>query len=107
MELSRAISGRRSIRKFKDNPVPEEDILDLIKLASHAPSAGNQQMWHFTVVTNSGVKEKLAGAITDAFKKIAAGAGQDEGWIEGPTRAATFFNNIYQVKNQSSMLSKK
>lgn len=93
MELSMAVLGRRSIRKFKDRPVPEEDILDLIKLASHAPSAGNQQMWHFTVITNSGVKETLAGAITGAFKKIAAGAGREESFLEGPTRAATFFKN--------------
>lgn len=93
MELSEAILGRRSIRKFKKRPVPEQDLLGIIGLASHAPSAGNKQMWHFTVITSSTVKEKLAGAITGAFKEIAAEAGREESWIEGPTRAATFFKN--------------
>jgi len=93
VELSEAILGRRSIRKFKDRPVPEEDLLGIIGLASRAPSAGNQQMWHFTVVTSGTVKEKLAAAVAGAFKEIAARAGQEESWIEGPTRAATFFKN--------------
>lgn len=91
MELSGAILGRRSIRRFKDTPVPEDLVLGAIQLASHAPSAGNQQMWHFTVITGDGVKKNLAEAIAGSFKQIAAGARQEENWLEGPTRAATFF----------------
>lgn len=93
MELYEAISGRRSIRKFKDRAVPEEDIIELIRLASRAPSAGNHQMWHFTVITSSAVKGKMAGAVVETFMKINASAGQEKGWMEGPTRAATFFKN--------------
>ncbi len=93
VELTEAVLGRRSIRKFADKPVPEKTILEVIRLATHAPSAGNQQMWHFTVVMNRGVKEKLAETITGAFKQIAAGAGQEQAWMEGPIHAATFFKN--------------
>jgi len=93
MQLSEAVLGRRSIRKFKDQPVPEEDILEIIRLASHAPSAGNQQMWHFTVITGVDIKASLASVINEAFKEIVSEAGAEENWLEGPTRSATFFKN--------------
>ncbi len=56
MELMEAIQTRRSIRKFTDKPVPKEMIETILKAAMLAPSAGNQQPWHFIVVTD---REKL------------------------------------------------
>ena len=50
MELLDAIHTRRSIRKYLDKPVTEEMIGILLKAAMSAPSAGNQQPWHFVVV---------------------------------------------------------
>lgn len=52
MELMEAIRTRRSIRKFTDAPVTEEMIRSLLEAAMLAPSAGNQQPWHFIVVTD-------------------------------------------------------
>jgi len=52
MELSDAIATRRSIRQFQDRPVAEEHIQALIEAAMQAPSAGNQQPWHFVVITD-------------------------------------------------------
>ncbi len=56
MELFDVIRTRRSIRKFTDEPVSDEMIHKLIEAAMLAPSAGNQQSWHFIVVTD---REKL------------------------------------------------
>lgn len=56
MEVMEAIRTRRSIRKFSDKPVPAEMIDSIIKAAMLAPSAGNQQPWHFIVATK---REKL------------------------------------------------
>jgi nitroreductase len=47
---------RTSIRKFKPDPIPEEDIRRMIEAASLAPCAGNQQPWRFLVVRD---REKL------------------------------------------------
>ena len=77
MQLSEAVLGRRSIRKFKNQPVPEKDILEIIRLASHAPSAGNQQMWHFTVV-GVDIKASLASVINEAFKERVSEAGAED-----------------------------
>ena len=52
MELIEAIHTRRSIRKYLAKPVPEEMIDTIIKAAMAAPSAGNQQPWHFIVITD-------------------------------------------------------
>jgi len=50
MELMEAILGRRSVRDYRTDPVPQETITCLIDAAIHAPSAINQQPWSFSVV---------------------------------------------------------
>lgn len=44
--------GRRSIRRFLPEPVPEEDLLAMLECARWAPSDTNQQPWRFVVITN-------------------------------------------------------
>lgn len=50
METIEAICTRRSIRKYTSQPVSEEIIHELLAAAMYAPSAGNQQPWHFVVI---------------------------------------------------------
>ncbi|HXZ36796.1 MAG TPA: nitroreductase family protein, partial [Thermodesulfobacteriota bacterium] len=50
MELAEAIKGRRSIRKFKAQPVPREKLEKILELAMWAPSGMNRQDWYFVVV---------------------------------------------------------
>ena len=51
------IFERRSIRKYKDKEIEEEKIKKLLKAAVAAPSAGNEQPWHFIVIRD---QEKLS-----------------------------------------------
>jgi nitroreductase len=68
MELSEALKGRKSIRVFKKQNVPEETVEKLIDAASWAPSAGNIQPWEFVIVRKPAVKKKLAqAALNQAF----------------------------------------
>ncbi|MBS7635334.1 nitroreductase family protein [Candidatus Bathyarchaeota archaeon] len=46
----RVIKSRRSIRKFKPDPVPDELLNAMLECALLAPNARNQQKWHFTVI---------------------------------------------------------
>jgi nitroreductase len=57
-----AIEKRRSIRKFKRKPVPDEQIMALIEAARLAPSASNTQPWRFKIVSDDDTKAKLAEA---------------------------------------------
>jgi nitroreductase len=57
-----AIEKRRSIRKFKPDPVPEEHIKKLLDAARLAPSGCNAQPWRFKIVTDIETKKELAKA---------------------------------------------
>lgn len=55
-----SIFHRVSIRKFQNKPVEQENLIQLLRAAMAAPSAGNQQPWEFYVVTNRDVIARLA-----------------------------------------------
>ena len=61
-----AIEERRSVRRFKPDPVPAATIGRLLEAARRAPSAGNIQPWHFTVVLNERLRRGLAEAGIEA-----------------------------------------
>lgn len=50
MPLEDIIRGRRSVRAYQDRPVPENVIIELIDLGTHAPTASRLQPWAFAVV---------------------------------------------------------
>ena len=52
ISVKEAIRSRRSIRKFKQDPVPKDVIDELLESARMAPSASNSQPWRFMVVTD-------------------------------------------------------
>lgn len=62
MKTSEAIINRRSIRKFKSDPVPHEQIMALIEAARLAPSGCNAQPWRFKIVEDPETRKKLAEA---------------------------------------------
>lgn len=62
MEAIEAIRTRRSVRKYKDQPVSEDLVADLLRAAMAAPSAGNQQPWQFVVIRNRATLEAVAAA---------------------------------------------
>jgi nitroreductase len=57
-----AIKGRRSIRKYRPDPVPREIIEDIVDCGRLAPSARNDQPWEFVVVTEQSIREEIAAA---------------------------------------------
>jgi nitroreductase len=62
VEAPLAAEARRSVRRFEPTPVPESDLLELLRLAGRAPSAYNAQPWRFIVVRDEELKAKLAEA---------------------------------------------
>lgn len=53
------IFKRRSVRQFTSGPVTEDQIKTLLQAAMAAPSAGNEQPWHFVVLKDAELKSKL------------------------------------------------
>jgi nitroreductase len=50
LDFFEVVGSRRSVRKFRDVPVPEEDLRRVLDAARMAPTSGNQQPWKFLVV---------------------------------------------------------
>jgi nitroreductase len=60
MDLMDGIRGRRSIRKYKPDPVPEETLQKVLEAVRWAPSWANTQCWEVIVVKDPKVKSELA-----------------------------------------------
>jgi nitroreductase len=63
--VDRAIESRRSVRAYLDTPVPRETILDILRVASRAPSGTNIQPWRVFVLTGAS-KDQLAAKVLAA-----------------------------------------
>lgn len=66
------INLRRSIRRYKDQPVEQEKIEKLLRAVMQAPSAANQQPWEFIVVQDEKYLKKLSEI--SAYSKMVAEA---------------------------------
>jgi nitroreductase len=54
-----AIFSRRSIRKYKKKPIDDDTLNLLLKAGMSAPSAGNEQPWHFIVINDKNILNKI------------------------------------------------
>ena len=71
LTVMEAIQRRRSIRKFKPDPVPDELINQMLEAARLAPSSSNRQPWRFQVVKEGALKERLFKEATFGAEHIA------------------------------------
>ena len=73
METRDAIYGRRSVRKYTDEPVSDEDLMEVINAGLMAPSGINLQPWYFVVVkSEEKLKElsEITGQVFGKFKPV-------------------------------------
>lgn len=54
-----ALFKRRSIRAYKSTPVSQENIEYILRAAMAAPSAGNQQPWHFIIIDDRSLLDQV------------------------------------------------
>ena len=86
--LQDALRQRRSIRRFRDQPVPESLLLQVLDAGRWAPSAGNIQPWRMILVSDPKVRAELLEAMTDYLKEEALSTGATEEEAEETARAA-------------------
>jgi nitroreductase len=93
--FEKLIKGRRSIRQWKKEKVPDDLLKKAIELATWAPNGGNYQGWRFILVKNKDVIEKMANAVQSVADRIASWSETTE-WQEDVKRYqknASFFRN--------------
>lgn len=76
MKVSDAIRSRRSIRAFRDTPVPEETVREILEIASRAPSGGNLQPWKVYVLAGD-ARDRLVREIAAKLDQGIAGEGTE------------------------------
>jgi len=94
-DLEMLIKGRRSIRQWKKEEVPDELIRKAVELATWAPNGGNYQGWRFIVVKQKEMIEKMANAVQAAADRIASWP-EAASWQEDVRRYqknASYFRN--------------
>ncbi len=77
MDTLEAIDARRSIRAFRDQPLPEGSGERILRAGSRAPSGKNRQPWRFVGVEGEG-RAEMARVIVEALDAREAG-GDDTG----------------------------
>lgn len=76
-DVIKAIKERRSVRTYKDDQLPQEDLNLILEAGLYAPTAHNEQPWHFTVVQN-------ADLLTEINKRAnVVMALSDNEWLSG------------------------
>lgn len=68
-DLHNFMRTRRSVRRFKSDPVPDSVIEAILTTATFAPSAHNRQPWRFVVLKDSSARKKLANAMAHDFQR--------------------------------------
>jgi len=67
MSVLEIIRKRRSVRKYKGDPIPQDVLLRVLEAARLAPSGKNYQPWKFIIAQEKGLKKKLAKASAEQY----------------------------------------
>ena len=68
MSLFDVILNRRSIRRYEDKEIPKDVLDQIVEAGRQSPSAANRQPYHFVIVTDSEIKQKLPGRFSGFIK---------------------------------------
>jgi nitroreductase len=90
VEFFELIERRKSVRKYKPDPVPREAIIKVLEAARIAPSGGNRQPWHFIVIQDEGMRAALAGGQGWAAKAPV----MIVGLVDRRTQASYYYNDM-------------
>ncbi|MDU6480366.1 MAG: nitroreductase family protein [Paeniclostridium sordellii] len=64
------IYNRVSVRKYKNEAIPKEDIVEILKAGTYAPSGKNLQNWHFVVVSDVEKIKKISECVINKGNKL-------------------------------------
>lgn len=104
------LNTRRSMRRYTDEPLADEDLQVILNTAMLAPSSKNRQPWRFVVVTRPDIKEKLiehhqymsmakfAAAVILVCGDLSAVDGEED--FLWPDCSAATMNILYAAKAQ-------
>jgi len=93
MDFFEVIRKRRSVRRFTEEPVNEQDIWAMLEAARLAPSATNEQPWRFIVIRDKELKKQMQDMV-DAMIDMRIEGEEDEATRERIKRMG-FYSNYF------------
>lgn len=99
MDLQQLLISRRSIRKYKDEPLPGDAVKKILEAALLAPTGKNSRAWHFIAVEDKTMLERLSHCKTYGSSAVGRAAlaivvcediTATETWIEDASIAAAY-----------------
>lgn len=75
MDVKTAIATKRAVREFKDIPLTEEEVFEILNAGRKAQSAKNRQPWHFIAIRDKAILKALSGMGTWAGHLAGAAMG--------------------------------
>jgi nitroreductase len=105
-DLMEIIKGRRSIRRYEEREIPEQDLRQVLESIQWSPSWANTQCWEVILVKDTGQKQKLQGTLKDTnpAKKavvqapvvlVLCGKTRRAGYYKDQDQAATKFGDWF------------
>ena len=79
METWDALTSRRNVRQFSDEPIADTDLDAILEASRRSPSSKNWQPWDFVVVTDPTTLNEMAGDWTGTGHVAGAKAAHDQG----------------------------
>lgn len=76
MELTEALRTNAAVREFTDEPVSDEEVIEILDVARFAPSGGNRQPWRVALVKDTDLRRKLADLCSPVWSEYVALGGQ-------------------------------
>ncbi len=88
VSIEQAIRGRRSVRRYRPDPVPDEDVSAVLDAARWAPSPHNAEPWRFVVLADRESRVRLAEAMGERWRADLAGDSVAPETIEAEVRSS-------------------
>ena len=96
MSIFDVFKKRRSVRKFKADPIPKEHIEKILQAARMAPTAGNQQPWKFLVIEDRAKLDRLKEAcVSNSLEGFKSRGNPTQKQIDDrKTKSEEYYTNI-------------
>lgn len=88
------MSKRRSVRDFSYEPIPASVLEDAILAAGTAPSGANMQPWHFVVVQDQAIKQRIREAAEIEERELYENRASEE-WLDALAPLGTDANKPF------------
>ena len=87
-DLLTGLATTRAIRRYRDEPIPEDDLASILWHATRAPSGSNRQPFRFLVLRDGPRAQEARSLLGTSFRRLWAAKRRNDGYDEGSGAAA-------------------